>query len=142
GLDMLVHHRWAQQWGWSFWLLTVAGWPFLAHAMGVRPRLSWTLVAVAFFAVWVQQGYWYNWPGMTRPVMWEDEILNVGSQTALGMAYLGGALRPESLRAQLEDLKRRFDHREGLRRSIHRPVKLDGVAAGGGRGQIRDKKPA
>src|SRR5215510_9487724 len=45
--DMLVHHKWAQQWGWGFWLLTVAGWPFFAHAMGVRPRLGWMALSAS-----------------------------------------------------------------------------------------------
>ena len=136
--DILVHHRFdAHLASWGFWLLTVAGWPFVAYIMGIRPRLGWTLLSATIFVVWVQQGFWYNWPSQLGPVNWWYEALNVGSKTALGMAYLLGALNP--LTSQLEDLKRRFNHRERLWRSVHRPVELDGPAASSQSGQ---KEPA
>jgi hypothetical protein len=80
--------------GESWWLWTVVGWSFAAHLAGVRPRLSWVLVTAALFALWIQQGFWFNWQGQTTPVNWWYEALNVAAKTALGVAYVLGAVQP------------------------------------------------
>lgn len=90
--DMVVHHKWVQQYGWGLWLLAVSGWPFYAWLKGIRPHLGWTLVSLAVFAIWVEQGFWYNWAGQSGPVQWWYELLNVVSKTGLGLAFLQGAL--------------------------------------------------
>jgi hypothetical protein len=79
----------------GFWLLTVVGSIGWAHALGVRPRLAWVTLSAAIFAFWVALGFPYNWAGQTGPVRWWPEALNVGSKTALGVAYLLGALAPD-----------------------------------------------
>ncbi len=134
--DIAVHHRLdAHLTSWGFWLLTVAGWPFFAHALGIRPNLRWVFLSAAIFALWIQQGFWYNWPGQPGPVQWEYELLNVGSKTALGVAYLLGALSP----AKLEDLHGIAEYVAGLRRSVHGTFQLTRVRAWR---QVGDEDPA
>lgn len=94
--DALAHHRDAHlahtlavQ---AFWLVTMAGWIGWAHALGVRPDARWSALSAAIFAVWVAQGFPYNWAGQQGPVQWWPELLNAGSKTALGVAYLRGAV--------------------------------------------------
>ncbi len=100
--DTLMHHRDAHllralaiQ---SFWFATVVGSIGWAHALGVRPHLRWVALSAVIFALWVQQGFPYNRAGQTGPVQWWPEILNVSSKTALGVAYLMGAVAPERAR--------------------------------------------
>lgn len=81
--------------GESWWLWTVVGWSFAAHLVGIRPHLSWLAVTALLFALWVQQGFWFNWQGQATPVNWWFEALNVSSKTALGVAYVLGAVRPD-----------------------------------------------
>jgi hypothetical protein len=94
--DILVRHRsGVHLTSWASWLLTVAGWPFAAHLAGIRPHWRWVAASAAIFAVWIATGFQHNDPGQTGPVTWLPEALNVGSKSALGVAYLLGALRPE-----------------------------------------------
>ena len=135
GADAAVHHK--SSVAWAFWLLTVAAWPLLAHFMGVRPHLRWVLLSAAIFALWIQQGFWYNWAGQgSKPINWWYEALNVGSKTALGIAYLAGALR---LPAKLEDLNRVAEYVAGLRGRVHIAFQLTGI---GTRGQVGHEDPA
>lgn len=95
--DMIVRHQpGAHLAGWASWLLTVAGWPLAAYLAGVRPDWRWVMASGAIFIVWIATGFAHNDPGQTGPVQWGPELLNVGSKTALGMAYALGALRPEA----------------------------------------------
>ncbi|TMC05553.1 MAG: hypothetical protein E6J41_21715 [Chloroflexi bacterium] len=98
--DALTHHRdahLARTLGQDvFWLATVAGWIGWAHALGVRPDARWALLSAAIFALWVAQGLPYNFAGQTGPVQWWPELLNVGSKTALGVAYMLGAVAPSA----------------------------------------------
>lgn len=127
--DLLVRHQpGAHLTSWASWVVTVAGWPFAAWALGVRPDWRWVALSAAIFAVWIATGFHHNDPGQAGQVMVWPEVLNEGSKTALGVAYLLGALRASP--SQLVDLKRRLDQRERLWRRVHRGVQLHGVAAG------------
>jgi hypothetical protein len=99
--DTLTHHRDAHLAHTlaveAFWLVTMVGWIGWAHALGVRPDVRWAALSVAIFALWVDQGFPYNWAGQQGPVRWWPEFLNVGSKTALGVAYmLGVPSRPRA----------------------------------------------
>ena len=98
--DALMHHRDADLPRalavLAFWFATVVGSIGWAHALGVRPHARWVALSAVIFALWVQQGFPYNHAGQTGPVQWWPEILNVSSKTALGVAYLTGAMAPES----------------------------------------------
>ena len=138
GADAAVHHK--SSVAWAFWLLTVAAWPLLAHFMGVRPHLRWVLLSAAIFALWIQQGFWYNWPGQgSKPINWWYEALNVGSKTALGVAYLLGALWPERSASKLEYLHGVAEHVKGLRSRVDAALQLARVGA---RRQVRNEDPA
>jgi hypothetical protein len=95
-MDLVVHHAAAwpaavQRLGWAS--AALAGWPLLAHALGVRPDPRWAALCALVFAVWLWSGFWYNWPGQPYPLMIGPELANVASKTALGIAYLAGAVR-------------------------------------------------
>lgn len=79
----------------SWWLWTVIGWSLAAHLAGVRPHLSWLAITALLYALWIEQGFWFNYVGQAGPVNWWFEGLNVGTKTALGVAYLLGALAPK-----------------------------------------------
>lgn len=92
--DMLVRHQpGAHLTGWAFWLLTVSGWIGWAWALGVRPDWRWVEISAVIFLGWIASGFQHNDPGQHSPVMIWPEVMNVGSKTALGIAFLLGALR-------------------------------------------------
>jgi hypothetical protein len=74
----------------------LAGWPLLAACLGVRPDLRWLALSGVTFAVWAATGFDYNYFGQTKPLQLGPEIANVVAKTALGMAYLAGALRAKA----------------------------------------------
>lgn len=100
--DILVRHQpGAHLTSWASWVVTVGGWPFAAWALGIWPDWRWTTAGAVLFAVWIAAGFQHNDAGQAAPVMWWPELLNVSSKTALGVAYLLGALRvPESGRGE------------------------------------------
>ena len=76
----------------EFWFVAaVVGWVVLAHHLGIRPDPLLTGLFVAGFAVWVALGFHSNWPD--QPFSLRDEATNELTKTALGVAYLLGALR-------------------------------------------------
>lgn len=92
--DILVRHQpGAHLTSWASWVVTVGGWPFAAWALGVRPDWRWVGLSAVIFVVWIAIGFQHNDPGQAGPVMWFPEVLNESSKTALGVAYLLGALR-------------------------------------------------
>lgn len=89
--------------GWSVtylaWLAAaLAGWIVLAQVWGVVPD-RWLLAATAAITlVWIAFGFEANsailaGPGYVKGFSVWDEVLNEGSKTVLGMAYLAGGLR-------------------------------------------------
>jgi hypothetical protein len=97
--DVLTSHRDLLAYGWLG--LALVAWPLLAHRLGIRPHPAALATCAAGFAVWLALGFHYNWFGEPRPVAILPEALNAGTKTALGLAYLAGALaappaRPES----------------------------------------------
>ncbi len=96
--DILVRHQpGAHLTSWASWVVTVGGWPFAAWALDVWPDWRWVGLSAVIFLLWIATGFQHNDPGQPGPVMWLPEALNESSKTALGVAYLLGALRvPES----------------------------------------------
>ena len=90
GCDLLTHHGNALRYGWL--VLALAAWPLLAHRLGIRPHPVGLALCAAAFAVWLALGFDYNWLGQSKPLQVVPEALNVLTKTALGAAYLAGAL--------------------------------------------------
>jgi hypothetical protein len=90
GCDVLIRHRGLTAYGWL--VLALAAWPLLAHQLGVRPHPLGLAVCAAGFVAWLALGFHYNWFGEPRPVAIVPEGLNVLTKTALGVAYLAGAM--------------------------------------------------
>jgi hypothetical protein len=80
---------WASE-GW--YVAAVISWVLLAHALGVRPDWRLLLVSAAALLAWLAFGFDSNYAGRP-PYNIRDEVLNEVSKTALGLAYLLGALR-------------------------------------------------
>jgi hypothetical protein len=96
-VGILAHHEghWLRELaGESWWLWTVIGWSFCAHLAGVRPHLIGLAAFALLMALWVSQGFWFNYPGQPGPVNWTNEGLNVTTKTALAVAYTLGAIWP------------------------------------------------
>ena len=111
GLTTLAHGgRWASE---AWFVAAVVSWVLLAHALGVRPDRRLLLISAAALLAWLAFGFDSNWAGQP-PYDVRDEVLNEVSKTALGLAYLVGALRVSravdplrGLRLQLEQLRGR-----------------------------------
>jgi hypothetical protein len=71
--------------------LAVAGWVAAAELAKIRPEARLTGLFALTFAVWLVTGFGLNWVG--GPLSVRDELLNGVSKTALGAAYMVGALR-------------------------------------------------
>ena len=90
GLTTLAH---GGNWSYEAWFVAaVISWVLLAHALGVRPDWRFLLLSAATLLVWLGYGFDSNWAGKP-PYNVRDEVLNEVSKTALGFAYLLGALR-------------------------------------------------
>jgi hypothetical protein len=94
----------------------LAGWPLLAAYLGVRPDLRWLTLSGVTFVVWAATGLDYNYFGQTKPLQIGPEIANVVAKTALGMAYLAGALRVAGSRGGGAHVREHRDH-EGERQA-------------------------
>lgn len=82
------------QLGYTAWFFAaIVAWPLLAHAMGVRANLPLAGFCLLTFMVWFAMGYRQTYPG--TPIHLPEEVLNEAGKTALGIAYLVGALRLE-----------------------------------------------
>lgn len=104
-------------------MIGLAGWAWLAHVKGARPDSVLATVAIVIFVVWMIIGHGGNMLG--QPIDWREEALNVASKSLLGIAYLANALgwstarslgMSASLRmsaAHEEDLVEELDHVEG-----------------------------
>jgi len=88
--DVLVHHSAAAKLAWL--AVALAAWPLLAHRLGIRPHPVGLALCAAGFAVWLALGFDYNWLSEPKPLQVVPEALNVLTKTALGAAYLAGAL--------------------------------------------------
>jgi hypothetical protein len=97
--DTLTGHKDLVALGW-LWLALIA-WPLLAHQLGIRPHPAALAACAAGFAAWLALGFHYNWFGEPRPVAALPEVLNVVTKTALGVAYLAGALPATVPRARV-----------------------------------------
>jgi hypothetical protein len=85
GLDSLRNATWFS--------LAVFGWVLAAGIRGIRPDLRLVALFAATFALWLAFGFNANWRGQSISI--RDEVLNEVSKTALGLAYLLGALRAD-----------------------------------------------
>jgi hypothetical protein len=74
--------------------LAVAGWVVAAELARIRPEPRLAGLFALTFVLWLATGFGLNWLG--QPVSVRDELLNEVSKTALGAAYLVGALRARS----------------------------------------------
>jgi hypothetical protein len=72
----------------------------------------------------VTAGFHYNVVGQTGPIDWRSEVLNEAAKSALGLAYLMGALGTNN-----KHLVEVVDHREHGA-AISRHLKLRSVASG------------
>jgi hypothetical protein len=69
------------------------GWVFLALWMGHRPNWTWLGIFAVSWVVWIAFGFHANDHGL-RPgpaISPLNEILNIATKTALGLAYLFGS---------------------------------------------------
>lgn len=76
--------------------LAVFGWLLLGHKVGIRPDKYLTALWALSIVVWMMLGFHANFPGTLHPgahFSLTDEIVNEVGKTALGVAYLLGALR-------------------------------------------------
>ena len=90
GFTTLAHGgRWAYE---AWFVAAVISWVLLAHVLGVRPDWRLLLISAAALLAWLAVGFDSNWAGRP-PYNVRDEVLNEVSKTALGLAYLLGALR-------------------------------------------------
>jgi len=92
GCDVVAHRANVVNYGWLS--LAVVAWPLLAFQAGIRPHPIGAAVCAAGFLVWLALGFDYNWIGQPGPIRPVPEALNLVTKTALGLAYLAGALRP------------------------------------------------
>ncbi|HJT79128.1 MAG TPA: hypothetical protein VJ739_18170 [Gemmataceae bacterium] len=91
GAGTLLHHT--HDWATMAWFTAaLIAWPLLSLAIAGRPDWRLGALAAAIFAVWMLVGFHAN-DADRPPYVWSDELLNEGSKTALGFAYLVGALR-------------------------------------------------
>jgi hypothetical protein len=90
--QVTFHHP--QPWqGFLFLAVFVAGWIAALSYARIGPSIDWLVVSAAIFALWVLEGFHFNVYAQRAPLALTDELLNVGSKTALGVALLMGALR-------------------------------------------------
>ena len=91
--SVLIDHN-AGQWQDFLYLAAfAAAWILVLGYAGIGPSVPWLAVTVVLAALWVLDGFHFNFNGQPGPFDVTSELLNVGTKTALGIAFLAGALR-------------------------------------------------
>lgn len=89
----LVHWRhWWQLNAWGWEAAALAGWVFLAPAVGIRLEWPWVALTLLCFGIWVATGFDYNYTP-SRPFSVGAEIKNEVTKTVWALMYLVGAWR-------------------------------------------------
>jgi hypothetical protein len=91
--NVLVDHNTGQWQDFLYLAAFAAAWVLVLSYAGIGPSLPWLGIFVILATLWALDGFHFNFDGQAGPVDIVSEVLNEGSKTALGIAFLAGALR-------------------------------------------------
>ncbi len=91
--SVLIDHNQPQWQDFLYLAAFATAWVLALGYAGIGPSLPWLGVFAAVAALWALDGFHFNFNGQPGPIDPVSELFNVGSSTALGVAFLAGALR-------------------------------------------------
>jgi hypothetical protein len=91
--SVLIDHHTAHWQDFLYLAAFATAWVLVLGYAGIGPSFAWLGIFAVVAALWVLDGFHFNFNGQHGPIDVISELFNEGSSTALGIAFLAGALR-------------------------------------------------